>query len=271
MWFRFDCLACDTGWTGDLPGDQFACWIKLIGMVKIQDPRGGTISTAKFTESTIARKNLCWDSWLKMLGAAELHDAIEVADGRLKFRNWSRYQGDASHADRQRRYRSKRESDSEAPQPSQPSQDADETLRDGTGQYITDTPPNPPLGGKASKGPFFGQSLPEHLDTPEFRELWGEWARERKAMKKPLTPGAVKRQLTALGALTPAEAKATVEKSIQNTWQGLFPDKAKGTYHGRQDSGGPPAREWKRPETIGEADPGGTGGAGEGVGSQGAS
>ena len=218
MWFRFDCDACDAGWTGDLPGEQFACWVKLIGMVKIADGRGGTISTGKFTEATILRKNLGWDSWLKMLGAAELNDAITVTDGKLKICNWWKYQPDGGHAERQRRYRESKQCDEVTGVTSQASRDANITQHNITEHNKRKTPPNPPKGD-----PFFGLPLPEHLDTPKFRSAWDEWVVDRKRRRRPLTEGAVKRQLKKLEPCSEQQALDAIDAAIDGGWQSFFP------------------------------------------------
>jgi hypothetical protein len=67
--------------------------------------------------------------------------------------------------------------------------------------------------------------FPENLDTPEFLKVWNEWIQYRTEIRKKLTPSTVHRQLTTLSKLSVTEAIQTIEKSIENGWQGLFPDK----------------------------------------------
>ncbi len=61
------------------------------------------------------------------------------------------------------------------------------------------------------------------LRTDAFRAAWAEWSQHRKEIKKPLTPSTVGRQIKQLEACGHAQAIETIERSIQNGWQGLFP------------------------------------------------
>lgn len=56
-----------------------------------------------------------------------------------------------------------------------------------------------------------------------FQASWEEWTQFRKEIKKALTPTSIKRQLAFLGSMTEAQALASVDQSIRNGWQGLFP------------------------------------------------
>jgi hypothetical protein len=67
--------------------------------------------------------------------------------------------------------------------------------------------------------------LPPELDTPEFQKAWGEWEQHRKELKKTLTPSTTIKQLKMLAKHPVTTAIATIEISIQNGWQGLFPEK----------------------------------------------
>ena len=76
------------------------------------------------------------------------------------------------------------------------------------------------------------------IDTPQtpthlphgvmFRKVWEEWVNYRSKTKKKLSGFAKDKQLQMLSALTEADAIATIERSIANDWQGLFPENAKG-------------------------------------------
>ena len=71
------------------------------------------------------------------------------------------------------------------------------------------------------------------IDTPQtplphselFKKSWDEWLNYRVKTKKKLSSYAKDYQLKMLAALTEAEAIATIERSIANDWQGLFPEK----------------------------------------------
>jgi hypothetical protein len=64
--------------------------------------------------------------------------------------------------------------------------------------------------------------VPERLNTPGFRAVWQEWIEHRKALKKPLSPQAVKRQLAALVALGLKRAMVAIEHSIARNWMGIY-------------------------------------------------
>jgi len=82
---------------------------------------------------------------------------------------------------------------------------------------------------KLSKDKYKGVDFPEKLNTPEFKAVWEMWLEYRRAEKhKPVGPRAAEMQLATLSKLTVNEAISTIETSIQNSWQGLFPEKESG-------------------------------------------
>ncbi len=68
-------------------------------------------------------------------------------------------------------------------------------------------------------------NFPESLNTPKFKETWIEWEKHRVEIKKKLTPLTATRQMATLAKLSEPHAIATIEKSIESGWTGLFPDK----------------------------------------------
>lgn len=64
--------------------------------------------------------------------------------------------------------------------------------------------------------------VPEALDTPAFRKAWEDWKKYRKQARKPLTPISMERQFSMLSRLGAAAAVASIERSIERGWQGLF-------------------------------------------------
>jgi len=80
--------------------------------------------------------------------------------------------------------------------------------------------------GKEKKGASF--SLPDWVDP----EVWADWERYRKEIKKPLTDTARKK---AMAVLAEARAKGyqpreVIDRSINANWQGLFvPDRSRST------------------------------------------
>ena len=77
------------------------------------------------------------------------------------------------------------------------------------------------INKKESKTPPF----PLVLDTQEFRDTWAEWYQFRREIKKKLTPTTIVKQFNMLSKYTVETAISTINASIQNGWQGLFPEK----------------------------------------------
>jgi len=67
--------------------------------------------------------------------------------------------------------------------------------------------------------------IPPALDTIEFRSTWKDWIESRAELKKPITTRAGKMQLKLLAGYPAPIAIRTIEASIRNGWQGLFPEK----------------------------------------------
>ncbi len=67
-------------------------------------------------------------------------------------------------------------------------------------------------------------NYPAEIDNPKFIKAWQDWIQHRIEIKHKLTPTTTQRQLKML-AEHPIRAVAIIENSIQNGWQGLFPDK----------------------------------------------
>ncbi len=69
--------------------------------------------------------------------------------------------------------------------------------------------------------------IPPELDTPKFREVWDQWKDFRKQKKK-LTPRAIKMQFKFLCTLGVESAISSIETSMMNDYQGLFPPHGRG-------------------------------------------
>ena len=93
-----------------------------------------------------------------------------------------------------------------------------------TRNYNTINPPLPPTGGERRETTNF----PDCLNTPVFQAAWREWLDYRKSQRwKPLKPASITRQLAALSEYGEAGAIDSINQSIRNSWQGLFPIKNK--------------------------------------------
>lgn len=80
-------------------------------------------------------------------------------------------------------------------------------------------------------------ALPAELDTVEFRERWQAWAAYRRKKRKPISEDAAKRQLEELVRYGPSGAIESINASIANDWQGIFPPKKQPGQSGQKFSG----------------------------------
>lgn len=65
--------------------------------------------------------------------------------------------------------------------------------------------------------------IPDVLDTPPFRDVWGSWLAFRREHKYSVRPSAVKGQLTILQKMGSVEAAiSSIESSIAGGYKGLF-------------------------------------------------
>lgn len=95
--------------------------------------------------------------------------------------------------------------------------------------------PAPIQGGNPPETP--GVVLPRELETSEFRAAWTEWMDYRRDRRLSSRPQTLQKQLAFLAALGSASAAvSSVEQSIRNGWQGLFPVKHSGS-NGKPDGG----------------------------------
>lgn len=69
------------------------------------------------------------------------------------------------------------------------------------------------------------KNIPENpFDDDDLNSLWRQWIQHRKQKKEPLTQIAAERQISKLKAHSSEAAKASIEKSIERNWTGLFFD-----------------------------------------------
>lgn len=67
--------------------------------------------------------------------------------------------------------------------------------------------------------------MPPELNHLKFITAWSEWMSFRKEIKHKLTPTTQKKQLKMLASLGVDGAVSTLNRSMENGWQGLFPEK----------------------------------------------
>lgn len=65
-------------------------------------------------------------------------------------------------------------------------------------------------------------AIPESLKTQEFQAAWDEFVQHRVALRKKLTPQAIRQQLNKLEAMGVARAIVAITHSIANGWTGIF-------------------------------------------------
>ena len=85
--------------------------------------------------------------------------------------------------------------------------------------------------------PDFESLIPKALRTPAFLDKWEEWIRFRRAKRQTVSRIAAARQLKKLGEIGEEAAIATIERSIENDWQGLFPPRAIPVKYRKDESG----------------------------------
>jgi len=86
----------------------------------------------------------------------------------------------------------------------------------------------PETEGKKRQGrdkPPEGVSIPEKLNTPEFKEAWKKWEQHRAELKKTLTKSTAEAQLKKLAKMGPEAAVQSITNSIESGWTGLFKPK----------------------------------------------
>lgn len=72
------------------------------------------------------------------------------------------------------------------------------------------------------KGEDFSDLIPETLQTPKFLAAWSAWLKFRRDLRDPYTRNAAERALPKMAEEGEAEAVARIDRSIMNTWKGLY-------------------------------------------------
>ena len=87
------------------------------------------------------------------------------------------------------------------------------------------SPQTPPRKKTPASAPV---TIPDELDTREFKIAWKEWELHRREIGKRLTPSTRKKQLARLAAMGTGRAVETIQHSIAQGWCGLFEQNGKG-------------------------------------------
>ena len=92
--------------------------------------------------------------------------------------------------------------------------------------------------GKVKKGKVKEAAATLPFPSSDFTNSWNEWLAYLKQKRKTPTPLTIKKQLNQLEKLHEKDAIITINQSIQNGWQGLFPTTGKpNKQSGRNDGG----------------------------------
>ena len=69
------------------------------------------------------------------------------------------------------------------------------------------------------------QRAPQVAEGKVDQGVWAEFVAHREAIKKPLRRQSAQKNYEILAAMTPAQQRASVNATISNSWQGIFPPK----------------------------------------------
>ncbi len=146
-----------------------------------------------------------------------LHEKDKRVTGIISL--WQTYSKSEFYLDFHKRYRSSFHLPE--PKPLRSPFEAPSKPGSGTGAGTGEINTAPPKAATCSI------SIPEELDTPEFREAWERWKADRRARKiRKYTEDSERTALKKLVPHGPAVAMEMIDTSIANGWQGLFPPKA---------------------------------------------
>lgn len=164
----------------------------------------------------------CWSHTERMLDVCGSLKLVEEIDGVFIIHDWEEHNPWAANAE------ARSEAARQAAEVRWAKGKKKQPLKSNAGRmhsaYLAHTNGNAPF----LSFPFL--SLPDHLaNSSEFAECWIGWEQYRKEKKNNLTKESVKRQIKTLSSLTVEQAIETLNKSIENGWVGIFPDKVKST------------------------------------------
>ncbi len=132
-----------------------------------------------------------------------------------------------NNAERQRRFREKRNASRNVTVTSQSNGREEKSREEKSIQGETPLPPCEPARKKVVKEEPI--TIPQALDTPEFRQAWLTWLQHRKEKRSPVTPTAQKQQIKKLSSMGLEKAIEALEHSTAQSYTGVFEPSTNGT------------------------------------------
>lgn len=237
-WFRVNCDWWESEWVNALEPEACLSWILLLGRVKTHG-LGGRLKIA--STALLARQWPVGEKGIKqMLKAAEDNGALIVDGDSWIIAGWSKYQGDESNADRQKRFREQKrlenEGQTEAKKPPERppanlKRNESNALRNGVTHTKTKTKtnnssPNPSSGGLPDRGDGGGGfDLQAGIDGLFERHCEALLDERRKRCNSNAAKARIKACLMANGMLTPREhferVKASHDQLLERVARGF--------------------------------------------------
>lgn len=230
-WVRLSVDWSSSDWLAELPFDVRSCWPLLLCYVKTNGV-GGECSVRK--PATLAR---LWDAPERavsaLIDAAIEEGAVIVTDETLHVVKWADYQDDvASRVRRHRDHKRENQSDSVENEP-------DVTLPKRVVTNVTDVTADRDIDRDKDKDKKRENTrvprldplgivdlLPETHRTPEVVECLRLYEKHRIENKwRPWKESTRHERAKQWGALPPEVLVQAVRKSIENGWQGIFPER----------------------------------------------
>ena len=203
-WFRLNCDWWESEWLYVLSAEAQLAWVKFLGRVKTHG-FGGTMK--KVGCPILARQWMQGEESIRqMLIAAENAGAVSSTDDAWMVTGWAKYQGDTTNAERQARFKNKKNNGGNALVTAVTTTETETETETST----SNNPPKSPLGG--------GFVFP-----PGFEEPARKWAEYRKDNKRKPYVVATWRQKMAEYDGRPEDFARDVAYSIGQGYQGIIP------------------------------------------------
>lgn len=198
-----------TEFLGQEPRER-GTWLCLIGWCCTQE-NGGIIEGAKLWKDRM---------WQQLCGVTK--DEVETANSLFEFVDNDLHIYFYPIEQQSKVTTSRSNGKKGGRPPKKPTGNPEET------QSITQ-PHNPELNVKESKVKEGNSKVSKEVaalpfGSEEFKDVWSEWLTYLKQKRKTPTQITITKQHKQLKTLSETDAINTINKSIQNGWQGLFPD-----------------------------------------------